>query len=57
MPIVKPSAHVAGKFVPHCDEEMQEWIEGRQRDLEAAMLAGQLPEVARIRQRKSSNIS
>ena len=24
------------EFVPHCDEEMQEWIEGRQRDLQAA---------------------
>ena len=38
------------EFVPHCDEEMQEWIEGRQRDLQAAILAGQLPEVARISQ-------
>ena len=24
-------------FVPHCDEEMQEWIEGRQKDLQAAI--------------------
>ena len=38
------------EFVPHCDEEMQEWIEARQRDLQAAILAGQLPEVARISQ-------
>ena len=33
------------EFVPHCDEEMQEWIEGRQIDLQAAILAGQFPEV------------
>ena len=35
-------------FVPHCDEKMQEWIDGRQNDLQAAILARQLPEVARI---------
>ena len=34
-------------FIPQCDEEMQEWIEGQQRDLQAAIVAGQLPEVAR----------
>ena len=37
-------------FVPHCDEEMAEWIEGRQKDLQSAIVAGQLPEVARISQ-------
>ena len=29
---------------------MREWIEGPQRDFQAAILAGQLPEVARISQ-------
>ena len=37
-------------FVPQCDEEMQEWIQGQQRDLQAATVAGQLTEVARISQ-------
>ena len=37
------------EFVPQC-EEMREWIEGRQRDLQAAILAGQQPEVVRISQ-------
>ena len=37
-------------FVPQCDEEMQEWIEGRQRDLQAAIVAGLLPEVSRVSQ-------
>ena len=35
-------------FVPHCDEEMQEWMEGRHRDLHSAMAAGRFLEVARI---------
>ena len=35
-------------FVPHCDEEMQEWMEDRQKDLQAALGAGRLPEVARV---------
>ena len=35
-------------FVPHCDEEMQEWMQGRQGDLQAAVAAGQLQEVSRI---------
>ena len=35
-------------FVPHCDEEMQEWMEGRHRDLHSAMASGRLLEVARI---------
>ena len=48
-------------FVPQCDEEMQEWIEGRQRDLQAAIVAGQLQEVSRVsnscpQQRRSGNI-
>ena len=30
-------------FVPHCDEEMQEWTEGRQKDLQAAVMARQAP--------------
>ena len=37
-------------FIPQCDEEMQEWTEGRQGDLQAAIVAGQLPKVARISQ-------
>ena len=35
-------------FVPRCDEEMQEWMEDRQKDLQAALVAGRLPEVARV---------
>ena len=35
-------------FVPHCDEEMQEWMQGRHADLQTAVGAGQLQEVARI---------
>ena len=35
-------------FVPHCDEEMQEWMESRQKDLQTAVMAGHLVEVARI---------
>ena len=35
-------------FVPPCDEEMQEWMESRQKDLQAAVAAGHLVEVARI---------
>ena len=41
-------------FVPQCEEEMQEWIQGRQRDLQAAIVAGNLSEVARISQLMSS---
>ena len=37
-------------FVPQCDEEMEEWMAGRHADLHTAMVAGQLPEVARISQ-------
>ena len=37
-------------FVPFCDEEFQEWMEGRRKDLQAAVETGQLPEVARISQ-------
>ena len=37
-------------FIPHCDEEMQEWMECRRQDLQAAVAAGQLPEVVRISQ-------
>ena len=33
--------------MPHCDEEMQEWMESRQKDLQAAVAAGHLVEVAR----------
>ena len=35
-------------FVPHCDEEMQEWMESRQKDLQTAVMAGHLVEVSRI---------
>ena len=35
-------------FIPHFDEEMQEWMEDRHKDLQAALVAGQLPEVARV---------
>ena len=35
-------------FVPHCDEEMQEWMQGRQADLPAAIATGLLQEVSRI---------
>ena len=35
-------------FIPHCDEEMQEWMECRHQDLQAAVAAGQIPEVMRI---------
>ena len=41
-------------FVPQCEEEMQEWIQGRQRDLQAAIVAGHFSEVARISQLMSS---
>ena len=37
-------------FLPHCDEEMQEWMECRHQDLQAAVAAGQIPEVVRISQ-------
>ena len=37
-------------FVPHCDEEMQEWMHGRHADLQAAVEGGHLQEVARISQ-------
>ena len=37
-------------FVPHCDEEMFEWMESRQKDLQAAVVSGHLPEVARVSQ-------
>ena len=33
---------------PNCDEEMQEWMEDRHKDLQAAMVAGRLNEVARV---------
>ena len=36
------------EFIPNCDEEMQEWMEDRHKDLQAAMVAGHLPEVARV---------
>ena len=29
-------------FVPHCDEEMQEWMQGRHADLQAAVAGGHL---------------
>ena len=35
-------------FVPNCVEELQEWIRGRQTDLQDAMAAGRPDEVARI---------
>ena len=35
-------------FVPNCLEELQEWIRGRQADLQDAMAAGRPDEVARI---------
>ena len=35
-------------FIPNCHEEMQEWMQGRQADLQTAVGAGQLQEVARI---------
>ena len=35
-------------FVPHCDEEMQEWMQGRHADLQAAVAGGHLLEVARV---------
>ena len=35
-------------FVPNCLEELQEWIRGRQTDLQDAMAAGRPDEVARI---------
>ena len=37
-------------FVPHCDEEMQEWMQGRHADLQAAVAGGYLQEVARVSQ-------
>ena len=36
------------EFIPNCDEEMQEWMEDRHKDLQAAMVVGRLPEVARV---------
>ena len=36
------------EFIPNCDEEMQEWMEDRNKDLQEAMVAGRLPEVARV---------
>ena len=41
-------------FVLRCEEEMQEWIQGRQWDLQAAIVAGHLSKVARISQLMSS---
>ena len=38
------------EFVPFCDEEFQEWMEGRRKDLQSAVAAGQLGEVGRISQ-------
>ena len=38
------------EFVPHSDEEMEEWMAGRHADLHTAMVSGQIPEVARISQ-------
>ena len=35
-------------FIPNCLEELQEWIRGRQTDLQDAMAAGRPHEVARI---------
>ena len=35
-------------FIPNYHEEMQEWMQGRQADLQTAVGAGQLQEVARI---------
>ena len=35
-------------YVPNCTEELQEWIAGRQADLNEAMLVGRPDEVARI---------
>ena len=35
-------------FIPNCDEEMQEWMADRHQDLQAALVAGQLAEVARV---------
>ena len=37
-------------FVPNCDEEMQEWMQGRHADLQAAVARGHLLEVARVSQ-------
>ena len=37
-------------FVPHCDEEMQEWMQGRHADHQAAVAGGHLLEVARVSQ-------
>ena len=37
-------------FVPLCDEEFQEWMEGRRKDLQTAVETGQFSEVARISQ-------
>ena len=37
-------------FVAHCDEEMQEWMQARHADLQAAVMTGQLQEVSRISQ-------
>ena len=35
-------------FIPHCDEEMQEWMEDRHKDLQMVMGRGGLQEVARV---------
>ena len=37
-------------FVPFCDEEFQEWMERRRKDLQTAVETGQFSEVARISQ-------
>ena len=38
------------EFIPQCDEEMEEWMAGRHKDLQVAMESGKLPEVARVSQ-------
>ena len=41
-------------FVPHCDEEMQESVQGRHADLQAAVERGHFQAVARISQSMTS---
>ena len=38
------------EFIPQCDEEMEEWMAGRHKDLQVAMVSGKLTEVARVSQ-------
>ena len=47
-PALKRACRREEHFIPNCNEEMQEWMEDRHKDLQVALAAGQLAEVARV---------